>query len=73
VQSKDKDYILITLAIYDIDSKKWIDMMRDEPEFLDVVQWQEIDDVKQPYKLFNSLKSHKYREIYKNCVSKETP
>lgn len=66
VHSRELDYLLITLAIYDIESERWLDMMRDEKEEsnLNVAYWVDIKDVELPYKNYTSMKMHRYREIY---------
>ncbi len=71
VESKDNDFVLITLALYDTESDKWIDMMRekDNQTNISVVQWMDIPEVNIPWKWFTSFKMHKYREIYINNVS----
>lgn len=70
VQSHDKDHLFITLALYDHEANKWIDMMRDKnnQENLKVITWFKIDPPPLPYKLFTSMKMHYYRIIYLNNV-----
>lgn len=70
VQSKDTDYLLITLALYDPANQQWLDMMRDKDllSHINVVSWHHLPSVPEGFELFNCLKSHQYRTIYKNAV-----
>jgi len=69
VQSKEKDTLYVTLALYSKDGI-WIDMMRDKDlkTKIDVVCWIDIPQPPDPYRFATSLKMHHYRTIYHNNV-----
>lgn len=62
------NHVLITLALYDNENKKWLDMMRHGDTNINVLYWEDIKDPPNKFKWATSLSMYKYRTIYKNDV-----
>ena len=66
IETFDRGFCLVTLALYDREEHKWIDMLRDKGNQteLNVVAWEWIKEPPMPYKWYTSPKMHHYRDIY---------